>query len=120
MISTKELLEAGVAPARVSMRKWRRERGLTVHSMALMLGCRPDVLSRFEIGAQRNGYAIFANDGPLMRRYQTFVERWEKVPEARAALAEQVHRDRMRRSAAARARKLAVLAKERSCQTPTP
>lgn len=80
-----------------SMRRWRSARGLTITSMAHMLGWNPDRLYRHERGKATPCEKSRAE-------YEAFVKRWEHVPECQAALAEQVHRTKMRYRAAALAR----------------
>lgn len=108
---TIDLALMGIDSQRISMRKWRRERGLTLVSMACMLECKVDSLRRYELGQ--------CPMHDVAERYAAFVKRWQKVPETQAKLAEVVHRQTLARSAAARARRLAVIASEREAQGET-
>jgi len=78
-------------------RRWRRARGLTITSMAHMLGWSVDLLYRHERGKAKPSAASQAC-------YDAFVKRWERVPEFQAKLAQEVHRTKMRYRAAALAR----------------
>jgi transcriptional regulator with XRE-family HTH domain len=89
-VSTKELAERGVDP---SWRRWRRDRGLTLRSMAAMLDVDHNTLRRLETGVRVHPHTILV--------WQLFVARWENVPEFREGLAEEVHRTKMRYRAAA-------------------
>lgn len=94
----------GVGPVRVASRRWRRERGLSIVSMATMLGVSASNLHRYEIGAMdKRGYGV-PDDSALAEKYREFVHRWHTVPEAREQLEAQVRRDKLARSVAARVR----------------
>jgi len=83
--------------AGASKRRWRRARGMTITSMAHMLGWSVDRLRKHELGKAKPRAASEAT-------YQAFVQRWERVPEFQAKLAQEVHRTKMRYRAAALAR----------------
>lgn len=95
--SSKELAEAGVPAPAVSFRRWRRERGLTLQSMAHMLGLSFRTLHDYELGHRRGTDAT-------KDKIAAFVERWEHVPAAREALETEVRRTKLRYRAAALAR----------------
>lgn len=91
---SKELLAEGHTRG-AGMRKWRRERGLTMRSMAHMLGCCEWTLHHHETGK----FVAFREE--LDAAYTAFVKRWETVPAFRERLEREVHRTKMRYRAAA-------------------
>lgn len=96
-MSTRELLDRGVAPHIVSFRKWRRERGLTRSSMATMIGISVRTLDNYE-------HARCGAQDATKDKIAAFLARWERVPAARDALEAEVRRTKLRYRAAALAR----------------
>jgi hypothetical protein len=108
--TAKELEAMGIAPARIACRRWRRERGLSVVSMAYMIGIHKDTLHRYETAyAGKEGYALAPEHGAAAEAIVAFMERWERVPAAREELERRVHHDRLLRRVAAQARMKARL-----------
>lgn len=95
-LSSKEIarLRPDLDPRIVGCRKWRRERGLTVASMATMLGVTPATLHRIEHGS----------GGDSADEYMHFVARWQRARLVQDEIDEHVHRTKMRYRAAAVAR----------------
>lgn len=94
--STKELAANGVPEKRVGMRRWRKERGLTIRSMACMLEIDPGTLGRYELGKEKCV--------KLAKRYEAFIARWQAVPETQRQLDDIVRQQANRYRAAAHAR----------------
>lgn len=107
--SSKELERRGFPPRVISMRRWRRDRGLTMRSMATMLGLTTNQLQKYELQARDMPH----QNARTAELVAAFIARWEEVPAAQAALAEVVHRDRLIRSAVASARRRKVLENEK-------
>jgi transcriptional regulator with XRE-family HTH domain len=111
--TSKELASRGFPPSVISNRKWRRERGMTIRSMAAMLGVSTSTLQTYETQSKAQG----RRESQLVEaKYEAFKMRWEHVPEARRQLEEAVHRDRLYRSAVASARRRAIVERQRSEQ----
>lgn len=94
-----ELERLGVHPRRVGVRRWRRARGLTIRSMADMLGITSNALQRWETGLPK------PRETDLTRTIFSFMERWEKVPDVQERIAQENHRQHMRYAAVAFARR---------------
>lgn len=93
--SSKELARQGVAPEAVGWRKWRSERGLTLRSMATMVGVDMATIRRSELGETK---------GKAGDKIAAFIARWERVPAVREALEAEVRRQKLRYRSAALAR----------------
>lgn len=93
-MASHELRAKGVAEYVISRRRWRRERGLTIQSMACMIGVSTDTLHRAEIGRQ-------GPSASLRAKIDAFVERWAAVPALQEAVAREAHQLKLRYRAAA-------------------
>lgn len=111
--TSKELERRGFPPNVVGVRRWRRARGLTIRSMAIMLGVTANQLHKFETQARDTP----RRNKQIGELYEAFVERWAKVPEVQFALEQQVHRDKLARSAVASARRRKVVEDERRARS---